>query len=317
MSTKVDNSNNVEFGTSAQLLPMQCCVQPFVRFYNGDGVAGMANIKSNSVKCVLTDPPYLYLKGQKLEREFDEWLYFSKVRRVLSDDGFIILFGRGSSFYRWNTILEQLGFAFKEEIIWNKTYNSSPVTPINRVHETIVIYSKKSGSLNLSFVPYVKMKTDISSIQQDIKRIKSALNNKVEFEDLCKYLETGVVDYKPENRTLGNNTTVQTAMAQQSRGVKTMQAITRGLKEKSIIDENRDHYKTIHPTQKPTSLLKRLLSLTTNKGDLVVDNFSGSCSTGIACQEMERQFIGWEIDKEYYEKAVERIKRNHVQLGLF
>lgn len=303
--------------SSASMEAMQCCVQPFVKFYYGDGVAGMATIKSNSVKCVLTDPPYLYLKGQKLEREFDEWLYFKKVRRVLSNDGFIILFGRGSSFYRWNNILDQMGFVFKEEIIWNKTYNSSPVTPINRVHETISIYSKKNGSLNLSFVPYTKMKTDIGSIHQDIKRIKSALNNKVEFDDLCKYLETGLVDYKPENRTLGNNTTVQTAMSQQSRGVKTMQAINRGLKEKSIIDENRDHFETIHPTQKPISLLKRLLALTTTKGDLVIDNFSGSCSTGIACQEMEREFIGWEIDNEYYEKSVARISKNVVQLGMF
>lgn len=294
-----------------------CCVQPFVKFHLGDGVAGLASIKSNSVKCVMIDPPYLYLKGQKLEREFDEWLYFSKVKRVLLDNGFIVLFGRGNSFYRWNTILHQLGFSFKEEIIWNKTYNSSPVTPINRVHETISIYSKKNGSLNISFVPYIKIKKDIKSIQQDIKRIKSALNNTLEFDDLCKYLDTGFVDYKDENRTLGNNTTVQTAMSQQSRGVKTMQAIKRGMKEKSIIDENRDHYETIHPTQKPVSLLKRLLLLTTSKGDLVVDTFAGSCSTGIACQGMERNFEGWEIDKEYYEKSVQRIKKNHVQFEMF
>jgi site-specific DNA-methyltransferase (adenine-specific) len=101
------------------------------------------------------------------------------------------------------------------------------------------------------------------------------------------------------------------------RCVNVINSITQGMNEKTIIPESRDHYDTIHPTQKPISLLKRLLNLTTQKGDLVIDTFAGSCSTGIAASQLERQFMGWEIDEEYYLKAVERIKSNVVQMSLF
>lgn len=80
------------------------------------------------------------------------------------------------------------------------------------------------------------------------------------------------------------------------------------MKEFSIIKIQRDHINTIHPTQKPVRLIERLLALTTSHGDLVLDPFSGSCSTGIACLNMKRQFVGYEIDIEYYQKAVERLK---------
>lgn len=288
-----------------------------IELKNIDCLQGMKLLTDNSINVILTDPPYLYLKGQKLEREFDEQLFFLECKRLLKKDGFIVLFGRGTSFYRWNTRLADLGFEFKEEIIWNKIYNTSPVTPINRVHETITIYSKKSGSLNLSFVPYVEMKTDIFSIQQDINRIKSALNNKVEFDDLCKYLQTGLVDYKPENRTLGNNTTVQTSMPQQSRGVKTMQAMKRGLKEKSIIAVNRDHYQTIHPTKKPVRLIERLLALVSKQGDTVLDPFGGSFSTMEACYNIGLDGIAYEIDEEYFNAGQKRINEIQSQQKLF
>ncbi|MDR2835948.1 MAG: hypothetical protein LBV69_07130 [Bacteroidales bacterium] len=60
----------------------------------------MQKIEDNSIDCILTDPPYLYLKNQKLDRKFDEQLFFEQAKRVLKKDGFIVIFGRGTSFYR-------------------------------------------------------------------------------------------------------------------------------------------------------------------------------------------------------------------------
>jgi site-specific DNA-methyltransferase (adenine-specific) len=51
---------------------------------------------------------------------------------MLPDDGFIALFCRGTSFYRWNTRLAELGFVFKEELVWDKRMPSSPVTALSR-----------------------------------------------------------------------------------------------------------------------------------------------------------------------------------------
>jgi site-specific DNA-methyltransferase (adenine-specific) len=281
--------------------------------YHTNCIDAMTKLAPASIDCIVTDPPYGYLKNQKLDVAFDEEQFFFQCKRVLKKNAFIIIFGRGSSFYRWNTMIDALGFVFKEEIVWNKTQNSSPVTPINRVHETISIYAQGNASIGQSFIPYTEIKTNPDQIINDIKRIKVAINNKYEFDDLMHYLQTGEVKYRPEERTLGKNTTVQTQMSQQSRVVKAMQAIKRGLKEKSIIDVNRDHYSIVHPTQKPIRLIERLLLLTTKRGDLILDPFAGSGSTALAAINLGRQFLTYEIDEEYYNEAKKRIDHAKLQ----
>jgi len=63
----------------------------------------------------------------------------------------------------------------------------------------------------------------------------------------------------------------------------------------------------IHPAQKPVALLKRLIELFTDEGDVVIDPCFGSGSTGRACIETGRQFYGFEINKEFYRKAKEQM----------
>jgi site-specific DNA-methyltransferase (adenine-specific) len=64
----------------------------------------------------------------------------------------------------------------------------------------------------------------------------------------------------------------------------------------------------VHKTQKPLGLIKELISLTTKKGDLVLDPFMGSGTTAVACKELGRDFIGFEISDEYCNHAEKRIK---------
>ena len=137
-----------------------------IQLYNADNLEVMATLPDESIDVICIDPPYLYLKKQKLERPFDEQKFFAECKRLLTKKGFIVMFGRGTSFYRWNTILDGLGFVFKEEVIWNKSYVSSPLMPMSRVHETISILTKKEGGINKVKVPYLEMKRhDIDSIE--------------------------------------------------------------------------------------------------------------------------------------------------------
>ena len=73
----------------------------------------------------------------------------------------------------------------------------------------------------------------------------------------------------------------------------------------------------IHPTQKPVDLLRYLVLTYTNEGDTVLDNCMGSGTTAIACIKERRHFIGFELSKEYFDKAVRRIKAEQAQLTLF
>ena len=72
-----------------------------------------------------------------------------------------------------------------------------------------------------------------------------------------------------------------------------------------------------HPTQKPVALIRRLVLTYTNEGDTVLDNCMGSGTTAIACIKEHRHFIGFELNKEYFDKAVRRIKAEQAQLTLF
>ena len=63
----------------------------------------------------------------------------------------------------------------------------------------------------------------------------------------------------------------------------------------------------VHPTEKPIELMKFYISNSSSKGQTVLDPFMGSGSVGSACKELGRNFIGIEIDEEYYKIAKERI----------
>jgi DNA modification methylase len=73
--------------------------------------------------------------------------------------------------------------------------------------------------------------------------------------------------------------------------------------------------KPFHPTQKPVSVLKHIIRIASNPGDIVFDPFMGVGSTGVAALDMERKFLGFEIEDSYFDIAGRRLK--HLQPNLF
>ena len=364
-----------------------------LQLYNADNLEVMATLADESIDVICIDPPYLYLKNQKLERPFDEPKFFAECKRLLTKKGFIVMFGRGTSFYRWNTILDGLGFVFKEEVIWNKSYVSSPLMPISRIHETVSILTKKEGGINKVKVPYLEMKRhDIDSIVTDIKRLKTTFKNTKSLNAVLEFLENNKVPTDKDKiistsissvvKTQGKYASVmagiqngindksiirndveewkecslthngitkadrcvsviqgiQYGLNEKSiirnyedktferkhkitadktkdadRCVNVIQGIGFGLNEKTIIKQARDHYNTIHPTQKPVRLLERLLALVIPKDKprneiVVADFFAGSMSCMEAVYNMGMKGIATEIDQEYFQAGKQRIE---------
>lgn len=79
---------------------------------------------------------------------------------------------------------------------------------------------------------------------------------------------------------------------------------------------NRDKT-SFHPTQKPVNLCRYLIRTYTNEGDLVLDNTMGSGTTGVACVKEKRNFIGIELNEEYFKIAKQRIENEESQPTLF
>ena len=84
---------------------------------------------------------------------------------------------------------------------------------------------------------------------------------------------------------------------------------------KSVIEFDREH-PPVHPTQKPVALCEWLIKTYTNENELVLDNCMGSGSTAIACVNTNRQYIGFELDKHYFDIATKRISNHHEQLKI-
>lgn len=76
-----------------------------------------------------------------------------------------------------------------------------------------------------------------------------------------------------------------------------------------LIYSNASQKNKLHPTQKPVELLEYLIKTYTNENDLVLDNCMGSGSTGVACKNTNRKFIGIELDEKYFNIAKERIDK--------
>lgn len=74
--------------------------------------------------------------------------------------------------------------------------------------------------------------------------------------------------------------------------------------------------KRLHPTQKPVQLLEWLIKTYSNEGDLVLDNCAGSQSTGIACMNLKRDYVGMERDEEYYKIGVDRVFKHRDEINL-
>jgi site-specific DNA-methyltransferase (adenine-specific) len=256
---------------------------------------------------IFSDPPYQYLKTHAFDKAFDEALLFESAKRILPDKGFIALFGRGTSFYRWNTRLAELGFVFKEEIVWDKRFATSPAMSISRTHETASLHARKNGKIRKSKVPYVEQKNyDIDGIINDVKRIKSAINTEAGLNGILDFLKNGTV--KCGNDFGGHGVTNASGLGSKDPASGTLRFIRDGMREKTIMPVFPVHYGSVHPTEKPVRLAERIIALISDPGDTIYDPFMGSGSFGVACVNTGRKYIGSEIDEGYFDIACRRIQ---------
>ncbi|MDI6756700.1 MAG: site-specific DNA-methyltransferase [Endomicrobiia bacterium] len=84
--------------------------------------------------------------------------------------------------------------------------------------------------------------------------------------------------------------------------------INGGKQMKNLWEINAERHKTIHPTEKPETLLERIILIASKEGQTVLDPFMGSGTTGAVAKRLKRSFIGFEMNKEYFEIAKARIE---------
>lgn len=271
--------------------------------YNEDCLERMKILIKDGFKAdaIITDPPYLYLK-HKLDKQFNEELFFEMAGKITDK---IVFFGRGDSFYKWNLLANENKFLFKEEIIWNKKYITNYLNSLLRQHELISVRMKKGHKLNKVYISRIRRlinEENIDRFKKDLSVLKTILN---EDSVLYKYVKHGELFFK----RIKNIHKLASKLDQSSHeDINLYNSYNKGNMLASIIPIQREHYETFHPTQKPIKLMRLLIKLVSNENDLIFDPFMGGGSTGVSAILENRNFIGCEIDKEYFDIAKKRIE---------
>ena len=242
-----------------------------IQLIKGDCLELMKDIPDKSIDAIICDLPY-GTTACKWDTIIPFEPLWEQYKRIIKDNGAIVLFGSEpfSSALRMSNIKN-----FKYDWVWEKNRGSNfalvKYQPMKE-HEMISVFSFNTHK----YYP-IKQQRKGSGLE----RIKGNFN-------------TG----KASNIT-GIKQTICTTQGQELRQPSSIQKFN--TTEKGI--------KRVHPTQKPVALLEYLIKTYTNEGDVVLDNTMGSGTTGVACANLNRNFIGIELDEGYFNIAKERINK--------
>ena len=234
----------------------------------GDCLELMKQVPDKSIDLILCDLPY-----GTTQNKWDTVIPFDKLwtqyNRIIKDNGAILLFAQGKFYV--NLVSSNMKM-FRYDLVWDKELVSGFLNakrmPLRR-HEQVAVFYKHLPTYNPQFTQGKPLHSKGTAYQT-----KELTNN-------------NYGDFKTtDDDRVGSTEKYPT----------------------SIMKFQKPHPSVcVHPTQKPVALLEYLVKTYTNEGDTVLDNCMGSGSTGVACQNTNREFIGMELDEKYYKIACERL----------
>lgn len=280
----------------------------------GDCVKVLGSLPAGSVDLVATDPPFnIGLKYDLYDDKKDykayvqwcrEWL--TECNRVLAPNGSIFVCIGDEYVAEINIILKELGFRFRNWLIWYYTFGENQKKKFNRCHTHILYFTKGD---EFKFYPDAikvpskrqlmgdkrakaggKLPDDVWENSVFPEAAPSALPNDV--WDGC--VDEDVADV-PMVQRLGEALGVPDDVWKISRVCGTF-------KERVKAEDG-----SAHPCQMPSSVMERIIKSCTVAGDLVVDPFCGTGTTAVVAKGLGRRFITMDISKDYASVAAERI----------
>ena len=321
--------------------------------YNENCLKELKNIPNKTIDLILIDPPYNIniakwddFKNNDIYIEFMGKV-FKELERVLKNNGSFYFFHNEmlQLVHLQNFISENTSFIFNSVIHWIKP-NFRPLSWKNPSKKSVL----RSWFNCVEYCMFYTMQSS-NKLQQlkkenenpfsiELKRARlekkvsinevaeyghfygkinhggavsnweqgSSIPNKQQWEQLCSKLPITKIDYdklKNDYDKLKND-------YDKFRYTHNLANNHNNIWESKITNNGK-----LHPTQKPLDILERIIKTSSNENDLILDCFMGVGSTGIACLNTNRKFIGIEKDKKYFELAKNRIENHKIQQSLF
>lgn len=257
--------------------------------YNGDSIQLLNNLPENSIDMIFADPPYNLSNGGfsvhagrmvsvnkgiwDISKGFENdyafhYRWLEACRRVLKPEGTLWVSGTYHSIYQCGHALQSLDYHILNDISWFKP-NASPNLScrfFTASHETL-IWARKDKKAKHTF----NYETMVGWKDNHKKEVKAPISK-----------ETFYID----------------TLHSPGKQMRSVWAIGTPKPEEKKYGK--------HPTQKPLELLKHIVLSSTNKGDVILDPFTGSSTTGIAAAMHGRKFIGIDMEKDYLELSKKR-----------
>jgi len=247
-----------------------------IQLRKGDCLELMKDLPDKSIDAIITDPPY-----GTTTCKWDSVIPFDKMwkqlNRIIKPNGAILLFGQEpfSSFLRCSNINN-----YRYDWIWDKVsttnFANAKKMPLS-CYEVISVFYK-------SLPTYNPQMTDAKS-----DRIRPIS--------------------KPKENTSETNKQASGKTRQYSENYDNTKRFPRKIIEVSCRLAECNSLNRVHPTQKPELLMEYLIKTYTNDNEVVLDFTMGSGTTGVACVNTNRNFIGMELDDKYFEIAKKRIEK--------
>jgi len=240
----------------------------------GDCLDRMKEIESNSVDMILADPPY-GKTACKWDSIIPLELMWKELNRIIKPYS-IAIFTSQQPFT--TSLISSNLERFKYSLVWSKNRPSGVAQAKNKPlsqHEDIIVFSdgvtihKGQSAKRIDYYP------------QGLKRI-----NKVCKNHKHDHVKAGGISQRPSHKK---------------------EYIQEFTNYPNSILSFKCVNKPVHPTQKPVELMEYLVNSYTQENDVILDFTMGSGSTGVACKNLNRKFIGIELDEEYFKIAQNRI----------
>jgi len=297
-----------------------------ITLMRGDCLERMKEIPNGSVDMILTDPPYGTVRNAGLdgwENKKTNWdvcidhsEMLNECNRVLRTNGALVLFSQDP--YTAKLMTETHGnLPFSYRMTWLKDHFANALiakkAPVNYT-EDICVFFKKYDTLNQHPLRCYALKI-IEFTGKKLKQINSDLGHRrAEHFFYVDSTQFGLCTEKTYNQlTEMYGLSSQDWFKPYSELIEINRKFNRkfnlqGKRFKSNVLSFKKDYQGLHPTQKPVALIEDLIKTYTDEGETVLDFTMGSGTTGVAAKNLNRNFIGIELDGNYFKIAKERIE---------
>ena len=275
----------------------------------------MKRIPDGSIDCIITDPPYVKMVSEKWDNISDEeanYFYgcvFSEINRVLRFGGRCLMFGSNDTlkyYYKNSQLLHREILVVEKDV---KKVSAGRNTKQYKQHinhvEYVFVATKYAREYVRSLLLDAKANTRLSA-----KEINEAIGVKSNGGGMWSiYTGNNKCNQVPTKHQWLNFKSIFASLPEYS----TFEEVFNNSLSKGSVLKGFDFTSKprLHPTQKPVALIEYLIKTYTNEWETVLDFTIGSGTTAIACINTNRNYIGFELDKWYFDIANERIK-NHL-----